>query len=93
MALFLKMLLGCELISCSLFVPHSKKGPGIEARFKIGSWHKGWQVDREIAIVDHVALARAALYDAAMRELPDKWITLRQDARVIRENKPTMDKR
>jgi len=60
----------------------------MDARFKVESWTKGDRLDREIAIVDHIAIAQAA-YEAAVREWPEKWITLRQAARVIRENKPS----
>jgi hypothetical protein len=51
--------------------------PNVDARFRIESWGKGDKVEREIAIVDHIAIAQAA-YDAAVREWPMKWISLKK---------------
>jgi len=54
---------------------------------KIESWGKGETLEREIALVDDIVVARAA-YEAALTVWPGAWITRRHGARVIRENKP-----
>jgi hypothetical protein len=59
----------------------------MDGRFKVEAWTKNESVEREIAISDSIIVAIAA-FDAAAREYPEKWLTLRQATRVIRERKP-----
>jgi len=59
----------------------------MEARFRIESWRTNETLEREIAVVDDIIVARAA-YEAALTVWPGAWITLRQGIRVIRESKP-----
>ena len=57
----------------------------MEARFKIEAWTKTDNLEREIAIVDDIMVARAA-FNAAAAQWPDARLTLRQGIRVLMEH-------
>ena len=57
----------------------------MDNRFKVEKWTPQQSVEREIAIVDDIVVARAA-YEAALTVWPGANITLRQGTRVICES-------
>jgi hypothetical protein len=63
----------------------------VDGRFRVEAWTKNEAVEREIATSDSIVIAMAA-FDAAAQEYPEKWLTLRQATRVIRERKPLSTK-
>lgn len=60
-------------------------GSKIELEFRVEQWSPSEVIERVFAICDRVDVGLAA-FDAAVAAYPEKHITLRHGARVIRDN-------
>ncbi|WP_338633099.1 hypothetical protein [Afipia carboxidovorans] len=56
-------------------------------QWHVDQWGEGGAIERKLCISANPILALAA-FDAAVKEWPDKQITCRHGARVLREHKP-----
>ena len=60
-------------------------GSKIELEFRVEAWSPSDAIERVFAICDRVDVGLAA-FDASVAAYPDKHITLRHGARVIRDS-------
>ncbi|HVE04588.1 MAG TPA: hypothetical protein VNB30_11080 [Rhizomicrobium sp.] len=68
-----------------VFFPERAMGGKIELDFKVEQWSERDVIERVFAICDRADVGLAA-FEASVAAYPDKHITLRHGARVIRDS-------